>query len=80
MTSFLVLSKAESLFFLDAGKMTGYTSLPIAEDGYGDQQQQLRGGARILGPRWAHLPNITIGLLGVQIFWSVEMSYGALLL
>jgi solute carrier family 45 protein 1/2/4 len=60
--------------------MTGFSSLPLAEDGHRDQQQQFRGVARILGPRWAQLPAITIGLLGVQIFWSVEMSYGALLL
>ena len=58
--------------------MTGFTSLPIAEEGNDDQQQQFKGVARILGPRWAQFPTITIGLLGVQIFWSVEMSYGAL--
>jgi len=58
--------------------MTGFTSLPIAEEGHDDQQQNFKGVARILGPRWAQFPTITIGLLGVQIFWSVEMSYGAL--
>ncbi|KAJ7841911.1 major facilitator superfamily domain-containing protein [Mycena olivaceomarginata] len=35
------------------------------------------GTARVVGPRWAHLPTLTIGLLGVQIFWSVEMSYAS---
>lgn len=35
-----------------------------------------RGYARVRGPGWAKFPLITIGLLGVQIFWSVEMSYG----
>ncbi|KAJ7856922.1 hypothetical protein B0H13DRAFT_1641253 [Mycena leptocephala] len=35
------------------------------------------GTARVLGPRWSHLPVLTIGLLGVQIFWSVEMSYAS---
>ncbi|KAF7342251.1 MFS general substrate transporter [Mycena venus] len=35
------------------------------------------GTARVLGPRWSHLPTLTIGLLGVQIFWSVEMSYAS---
>ncbi|KAJ6449752.1 major facilitator superfamily domain-containing protein [Mycena sanguinolenta] len=51
----------------------GFISLPLAES------DMLRGStvgsARILGPRWAHLPTLTIGLLGAQILWSVEMSY-----
>ncbi|KAJ7628902.1 major facilitator superfamily domain-containing protein [Roridomyces roridus] len=34
-------------------------------------------GPRIHGPRWAHLPILTIGLLGVQILWSVEVSYAS---
>jgi len=56
--------------------MTGFSSLPLApEEGY-EAQQKFRGTSRILGPKWAHLPTITVGLLGVQIFWSVEMSYG----
>ncbi|KAI0640511.1 MFS general substrate transporter [Trametes meyenii] len=55
--------------------MTGFSAIPLAEDG-GDHGAQLAGIARILGPRWAQLPAITIGLLGVQVFWSVEMSYG----
>lgn len=57
--------------------MTGSSSLPLAqEDGHNDQHQKFRGVSKIIGPPWAHLPTITIGLLGVQIFWSVEMSYG----
>ncbi|KAJ7172933.1 MFS general substrate transporter [Mycena crocata] len=36
-----------------------------------------KGTARVLGPTWTHLPTLTIGLLGVQIFWSVEMSYAS---
>ena len=55
--------------------MTGFSPLPLGEEEQ-DDQRQFKGIARILGPRWAHLPSITIGLLGVQIFWSVEMSYG----
>ncbi|KAJ6562324.1 major facilitator superfamily domain-containing protein [Mycena capillaripes] len=51
----------------------GFGPLPPAET------SALHGGtasaARILGPRWAQLPTLTIGLLGVQILWSVEMSY-----
>ncbi|KAL7284922.1 hypothetical protein ACG7TL_000010 [Trametes sanguinea] len=56
--------------------MTGFSAIPIAEEGGEQQGVQLAGVAKILGPRWAQLPAITIGLLGVQVFWSVEMSYG----
>ncbi|KAF7366291.1 MFS general substrate transporter [Mycena sanguinolenta] len=35
------------------------------------------GTPRVVGPSWTHLPVLTIGLLGVQIFWSVEMSYAS---
>jgi len=59
--------------------MTGLSILPVGqEEGHDGQTQKFKGVARILGPRWAHLPTVTIGLLGVQIFWSVEMSYGVL--
>ena len=53
----------------------GFSAIPVAEQGGHDAH--LAGIARILGPRWAQLTAITIGLLGVQVFWSVEMSYGA---
>ncbi|KAI8980631.1 MFS general substrate transporter [Trametes punicea] len=56
--------------------MTGFSAIPLAEEGGEHQAVQLAGIAKILGPRWAQLPAITIGLLGVQVFWSVEMSYG----
>ncbi|TFK31761.1 major facilitator superfamily domain-containing protein [Crucibulum laeve] len=55
--------------------MTGFSPLPTAEQGNSDQK--FKGVSRILGPGWAHLPTLTIGLLGVQIFWSVEMSYAS---
>ncbi|KAJ6562313.1 major facilitator superfamily domain-containing protein [Mycena capillaripes] len=42
-----------------------------------DSSQRWTGHARVLGPSWTHLPVLTIGLLGVQIFWSVEMSYAS---
>ncbi|KAK7020000.1 major facilitator superfamily domain-containing protein [Favolaschia claudopus] len=49
----------------------GFGPLPLAED----HTQAVLGTTRIRGPRWAHLPTLTIGLLGVQILWSVELSY-----
>ena len=39
-------------------------------------RRNFKGVSRILGPKWTQLPTITIGMLGVQILWSVEMSYG----
>lgn len=57
--------------------MTGFAAIPIAEDGgESDKSVHLTGISKILGPSWLQLPALTIGLLGVQIMWSVEMSYG----
>ncbi|KAG6886815.1 hypothetical protein C0995_004311, partial [Termitomyces sp. Mi166 len=53
---------------------SGFSPLPL--DGP-QSNQKFAGKAYILGPKWAHLPIITIGLLGVQIFWSVEMGYAS---
>ncbi|KAG6906712.1 hypothetical protein DXG01_012453 [Tephrocybe rancida] len=54
--------------------MTGFAPLPV--DGP-PSTQKFTGKAFIVGPKWTHLPVITIGLLGVQIFWSVEMGYAS---
>ena len=42
-----------------------------------EDSSQWAGEARVLGPKWTHLPTLTIGLLGVQVFWSVEMAYAS---
>lgn len=55
--------------------MTGFAALPVSEEDTSDTSQWA-GVAKILGPRWAQLPALTVGLLGVQVMWSVEMSYG----
>jgi solute carrier family 45 protein 1/2/4 len=56
--------------------MTGF-SLPLPDESQtAHGSPRLTGAAYILGPPWSNLPVITIGLLGYQIFWSVEMSYG----
>ncbi|KAL1743634.1 major facilitator superfamily domain-containing protein [Schizophyllum fasciatum] len=59
--------------------MTGFSALPVAEEGGEDYEDSTRwsGAPRILGPAWAQLPILTVGLLGVQLFWSVEMSYAS---
>ena len=55
----------------------GFSALPVAEDGGGQHGPRLAGVSRILGPKILQLPVLTVGLLGVQVLWSVEMSYGA---
>lgn len=56
--------------------MTGFSALPIAEEGHHDDSSRWAGISKILGPKWLQLPTLTIGLLGVQMVWSMEMSYG----
>lgn len=53
--------------------MTGFAAV---SGGGENVHRKFKGASRILGPTWLNLPALTIGLLGVQIFWSVEMSYG----
>ncbi|EJD35081.1 MFS general substrate transporter [Auricularia subglabra TFB-10046 SS5] len=53
--------------------MTGGGFLSVGDDSH-DDAQQWRGVARVLGPNWAKMPLSTIGLIGLQIVWSVEMS------
>ncbi|KAI0060540.1 MFS general substrate transporter [Artomyces pyxidatus] len=55
--------------------MTGFAALPLADEAGPDPAAQWSGVAKILGPPWARLPTLTIGLVGVQVLWSVEMSY-----
>ena len=57
--------------------MTRFT-VPIAEP---DQAQHLYGArwagfAGVRGPKWAKFPLLTVGCLGMQVLWSVEMGYG----
>lgn len=54
--------------------MTGLPPMPVPCEG--GRAQRFKGFARVLGPSWAHLPMVTIGLFGVQIIWSAETSYG----
>ena len=56
--------------------MTGFNALPVADEAASDHSAQWAGVAKILGPPWARFPVITIGLVGVQVMWSIEMAYG----
>lgn len=56
--------------------MTGFSSLAVSDGGdAGDVRWA--GRSRIMGPKWLQLPLLTIGLLGVQVLWSAEMSYAS---
>ena len=55
--------------------MTGFTSFPLSD--HATAYKRFRGSPYILGPSWSRIPTLTIGLLGVQIFWSVEMGYAS---
>jgi hypothetical protein len=56
--------------------MTGFSALPVEESPEELDETRWSGTSRIVGPRWARLPIITVSFLGVQFFWSVELSYG----
>lgn len=49
------------------------------EEGYsshGGHAVQWVGTAGVKGPKWGKLPLLTIGMLGIQCVWSIEMGYG----
>lgn len=54
--------------------MTGFSALAASEDV--TAPMQWHGTSKVLGPRLIKMPVLTIGMLGLQIIWSVEMSYG----
>jgi solute carrier family 45, member 1/2/4 len=55
--------------------MTGGGFSSLEHGGPATNSNKLIGVSRIYGPVSLQLPAITLGLFGVQIFWSVEMSY-----
>jgi len=38
---------------------------------------QWLGYSKVKGPGWLKMPILTVGMLGLQIIWSVEMSYAS---
>lgn len=56
--------------------MTGFAAIPIPDDP-SHSRVKWSGQSKILGPAWARMPTLTVGLLGVSVLWSIEMSYGA---
>ncbi|KAF9242259.1 hypothetical protein BU15DRAFT_86856 [Melanogaster broomeanus] len=59
--------------------MTGLSAIPLAEENGTRYHSGGRwaGVSRISGPAWARFASLSIGLLGVQVLWSVEMSYAS---
>lgn len=56
--------------------MTGFSALPTADEAAFEGSAQWAGVAKVLGPPWARFPTITVGLVGIQVMWSIEMAYG----
>ncbi|KAF8497455.1 MFS general substrate transporter [Russula emetica] len=57
--------------------MTGFSALPTADEAASEGSAQWAGVAKVLGPPWARFPAITVGLVGVQVMWSIEMAYAS---
>ncbi|KAH9990214.1 MFS general substrate transporter [Russula compacta] len=57
--------------------MTGSNALPIADEAAEEGSAQWVGVAKVLGPPWAHFPIVTVGILGVQMMWSIELAYAS---
>jgi hypothetical protein len=55
---------------------TGFSLPKVPEEGYDKHSRNFRGVPGILGPKWAQLPTITVGLLGVQMISDVEIISG----
>ena len=58
--------------------MTGFSAVPVADESE-DDGCRWAGVPRVVGPAWSQFPSLTVGLFGVQMLWSVEMSYGQVL-
>ncbi|KAF8465846.1 MFS general substrate transporter [Russula ochroleuca] len=60
-----------------ADNMTGFNALPMADEAASEGSAQWAGVAKVLGPPWARFPAVTIGFVGVQVMWSIEMAYAS---
>ncbi|KAH9968022.1 major facilitator superfamily domain-containing protein [Russula dissimulans] len=57
--------------------MTGFSALQMADEASEEDSTQWGGVAKVLGPSWARLPTLTVGFIGVQVMWSIEMAYAS---
>lgn len=53
----------------------GFVAVSTGDEEHGGHDRW-SGTARVKGPACARMPLLTIGMLGLQIVWSVEMGYG----
>lgn len=56
--------------------MTVFTALPVVGDAEAGMSTVWSAVPYVSGPKWLEMPILTVGMLGLQIVWSVEMSYG----
>jgi solute carrier family 45 protein 1/2/4 len=56
--------------------MTGFSALSMADEAASEGSTQWAGVAKVLGPPWARFPALTVGFMGMQVMWSIEMAYG----
>lgn len=56
--------------------MTGSFALPVDSERALPDDFHWTGRSAVKGPAWARMPVLTVGMLGLQIVWSVEMGYG----
>lgn len=57
--------------------MTGFSALSNREVHEENDDGQWQESAKVSGPKFLKMPLLTVGMFGLQIIWSVEMSYGA---
>ncbi|ORY32115.1 major facilitator superfamily domain-containing protein [Naematelia encephala] len=61
-------------FFAAGG---GDDEYDLDEQGVGAHAVQWVGKPGVKGPKWAKTPLLTVGMLGIQCVWSIEMGYAS---
>ncbi|WVQ68534.1 uncharacterized protein L199_006742 [Kwoniella botswanensis] len=61
-------------FFTPSGADEEYD---LDEEGNERHSVQWIGTAHVKGPKWAKFPLLTVGMLGIQCVWSIEMGYAS---
>ncbi|WWC93308.1 hypothetical protein V866_000142 [Kwoniella sp. B9012] len=61
-------------FFAPSGADEEYD---LDEQGNERHSVQWIGTAHVKGPKWAKFPLLTVGMLGIQCVWSIEMGYAS---
>ncbi|WVN86277.1 uncharacterized protein L203_101440 [Cryptococcus depauperatus CBS 7841] len=61
----------------DAFFAAGAEEYELDELGMQAHAVQWIGTAGVKGPKWARLPLLTVGMLGIQCVWSIEMGYAS---